>query len=410
MDQSPVEKAIHQIDQADLTAAQYRAARRLLDIAQAGHVKLTKERVNERCATTSDGATRRLLGGLQQAGIIHYSVNSFVYIDFTAWSPMDKLTHRRTFAAQEWVEETDANLTVDKKSDHPRALLDRTRAKSDHDCCLEAGHNLTVDKKSDHPRALLDHPRANSDHPRALLDHEGAATYTRELVSLLDPIPSIEKNLANKLTPDAESQALSFALLTHVRVKPATLAKQLAAAHSLTTIREAASHWWFNRKSVGGTFEETPGIVVYWLNNWQSAGVPPLTDRFVRTDLYRNYRTQVELAESDQAHFSAHAPILPILPDSQAASAPEPTETDPCDSAWQQVCNEVVLSLPEVTAQWLRNSYIYAIDGATWYIAVTDQRALDWLRNRLAIKVQRILASIIGKTITVEFCLPEATQ
>lgn len=379
MDHSPIQDAIRQIDQADLTAAQYRAARRLLDVAgQTGHAKLTKDFAAERCATTSEGATRRLLGALQQAGIIHYSTNGFVYINFTAWSPAASGHYPRTFVGQEWVDEPNEPI---KKS-----------------------------QKSDHPRALLDHPRAESDHPRAESDHGEASTYTRTrargVCLFVDPIPSLDDLQANKQTPDPESQALAFALLSYIRVK-APIAKELAALHPLATIREAVSHWWFNRKSIGGTFDDTPGIVVYWLTNWQSAGVPPLTDRFYRTDLYRNYRTQAELdADCLDVNNDAPAESRPAPPPVQA---PEPAEADPSASAWQQCCAELALTMPQVTSQWLRGSYVYAIDGATWYIAVADQRALEWLRSRLATKVQRILSSMIGESITVDFCLPEAT-
>ncbi|MBX3014836.1 MAG: hypothetical protein KF832_25170 [Caldilineaceae bacterium] len=375
--------AIYQIDHAKLSAAQYRAARRLLDAAgTTGHLKLTKERANELCCTTSDGATRRLLGGLQQAGIIHYSTNAYVYVDFTAWSPVEK-------------------------SDHPRALLDHPRAESDHEWIDEDDDNVMPVEKSDHPRAESDHPRALLDHPRAESDHDEAATYTharaRSVCLFVDPIQSqIQEDLTNKQTPDPEEQALAFALLAYIRVK-APVAKALATEHTLQTIREAASHWWLNRKSAGGQFDETPGIVVYWLNNWHIAGVPELSPYFQHTELYLNFRTQAEIAAEQQAE-------MPIVQEEPIAYLPPveaaPTEGDSKATIWRQVRAELALTMSQILYnQWVHDSHVYAVEGDTWQIAVCDERALDWLRSRLVAKVQRILESIVQQPVTVEFCL-----
>jgi len=363
-----VQTALRQIDQADLSAAEYRAVRRLLDVAATtGHAKLTKEHCSTLCCTTSDGATRRLLGSLQRAGLIHYSTNGFVYVDFVAWSPAATID-------QEWVDETNESLTVDKKSDHPRA---------------------------------------KSDHPRALLDHDEAATYTharaRGVCLFVDPILSNQEDLiTNKQTPDPEEQALAFALLSFLRVK-APVAKELAGQHSLQTIREACSHWWFNRKSAGGQFEETPGIVVYWLNNWQSAGVPALSPHFQRSELYRNFRTATELAADRQAEAELAAVVIRPQPAVVTASA-EVLPTDPRAAVWDQMLAELRLTLADATYQaFVRDTKVIASDNNLWRVQVANKSALDWVQNRLANKIKRTLSSITNQSVTVEFCL-EATS
>ncbi len=397
-----VQAALNQIDQADLTAAQYRAVRRLLDVAAAtGHAKLTKEHCSKLCSTTSEGAMRRLLGSLQQAGIIHYSTNGFVYIDFTAWSAN----------GQQWLAEPNEPITAASKSDHPRADLARGRADLDHAAIEDEPVDDKPASKSDHPRADLARGRADLDLPRADLDHNEAATYTRartgELVSLLDPILSLEEDLTNKLTPDPESQALSFALLTYIRVKPAALAKQLASDHSLFTIREAISHWWFNRKSLGGQFEETPGIVVYWLNNWQSAGVPALSAHFQRTELYRNFRTQAEQAADRQAEAELAAVACKPQPVVTAPAVVQPA--DPHAAIWDQMLAELRLTLADATYQaFIRDTKARSQDGCHWTIQVANKGSMDWVQNRLANKIKRSLAILTNQSVTVEFCL-EAT-
>ncbi|MCE7982522.1 MAG: hypothetical protein DYG89_15125 [Caldilinea sp. CFX5] len=424
MDQ-PMQAAIRQIDAADLSAAQYRAVRRLLDVAPTGHAKLTKERANELCCTTSDGATRRLLGGLQAANIIHYSTNGFVYIDFTAWTPAPK--------GQEWIDEPDEPITDVQKSDHPRALLDHPRAETDHNVYAEANANLTDAQKSDLPRAKSDHSqptpdaarsksargRSKIDHPRALLDHNEAATYTHAHAGGVclfvdpDPIPSKEEEQANKQTPDPESQALAFALLTHIRVK-AAVAQKLASEYSLQTVREAVSYWWFGRESMGGQFKDTPGLVVYFLDNWQNAGVPALDNRFYRTDLYRNHRTQAEIDTDRQLEAEVQAaqarpvepPPRPITP-APAATPP----TDPHAAIWAQVLAELKLTMERATFhQWVSGATVYAVDGDTWWIMAPNEYALDWLNNRLSHKIRRLLSALLKQSVTVQFCLPEANR
>jgi len=395
-----VQTALRQIDQADLSAAEYRAVRRLLDVAATtGHAKLTKEHCSTLCCTTSDGATRRLLGSLQRAGLIHYSTNGCSTVCFVTWDAADR-------RVQECVHEPSDSLTAANDSDHPRAKRDHPRALLDHDEADETNESLTVDKKSDHPRA-------KSDHPRALLDHDEAATYTharaRGVCLFVDPILSNQEDLiTNKQTPDPEEQALAFALLSFLRVK-APVAKELAGQHSLQTIREACSHWWFNRKSAGGQFEETPGIVVYWLNNWQSAGVPALSPHFQRSELYRNFRTATELAADRQAEAELAAVVIRPQPAVVTASA-EVLPTDPRAAVWDQMLAELRLTLADATYQaFVRDTKVIASDNNLWRVQVANKSALDWVQNRLANKIKRTLSSITNQSVTVEFCL-EATS
>jgi hypothetical protein len=50
-----------------------------------GHITLTREELCALFEVGSDGAARRHLGRMQAAGIIHYSTNAAVYINFRAW-------------------------------------------------------------------------------------------------------------------------------------------------------------------------------------------------------------------------------------------------------------------------------------------------------------------------------------
>jgi hypothetical protein len=390
------ERALRQIDTADLGDATYRAARRLLDaVGQVGHIKLTRDAIQAICHMTSYGSVRRALGTLQKARIIHYSTNDWVYVDFTAWQGATFFQNSRA------------------NSDHPRANFDHPRANSDHDEAPVSEARGNGASENDHPRANFDHPRANFDHPRANFDHEPASTYTHAHARgacLLDLIPpSLEEDPASKqASPDDEGRTLALALLTFARVR-SDIAQQLASAHALDTIREAICEWWMNRKSMGGTFEETPGIVVHWLNNWANAGVPALPRHFFRTDLYRRFRTTSE-RQADAAS-EPGAPAWVHEPADVLARPSDPIDSSPADPnalVWAQALAEMVATLaPGVTTLGLDGARLLSVEADVWRIGVRDPAALTWLRVQATAKVRRTLSSLLNRSVTVEFCLME---
>ena len=71
------------LEAADLPATVYRTARRLLDVAgDDGHVTLTREIMLPICGTEKWSTVRSHLGQLVRSGIIHYSTNALVYVNF----------------------------------------------------------------------------------------------------------------------------------------------------------------------------------------------------------------------------------------------------------------------------------------------------------------------------------------
>ena len=83
--------ALRQIEDAELSATEYRAARRLLDLAQrnAGVVWLEPDDAARLCGVTSWAAARRILAAIDAVGVVTCQVCSAAVVAFVAW-PGDK--------------------------------------------------------------------------------------------------------------------------------------------------------------------------------------------------------------------------------------------------------------------------------------------------------------------------------
>ena len=81
------ELALRQIELADLSAAEYRMARRLLDRAQhnGGVVQLEPEDAARVCGVASWASARRVLAAIATAGIVSCRTHGAAQVIFTAW-------------------------------------------------------------------------------------------------------------------------------------------------------------------------------------------------------------------------------------------------------------------------------------------------------------------------------------
>ncbi|MCB0072547.1 MAG: hypothetical protein KDE20_13855 [Caldilineaceae bacterium] len=105
--------AIHaRIEAADLPATVYRTARRLLDVAgEDGHVTLAKNVMLDLCGTDKWNTVRAHLGQLSRAGIIHYSTNAMVYVNFVI-AERAQMTSERSSVTSERSNQPDAETSV----------------------------------------------------------------------------------------------------------------------------------------------------------------------------------------------------------------------------------------------------------------------------------------------------------
>ena len=79
--------ALRQIEDAELSATEYRAARRLLDLAQrnAGVVQLEPVDAAQLCGVISWAAARRILAAIDTAGVVTCQVCGVAVVAFVSW-------------------------------------------------------------------------------------------------------------------------------------------------------------------------------------------------------------------------------------------------------------------------------------------------------------------------------------
>lgn len=405
------ELAFEQIDQAPISPTLFRAAVRLLFIvAEAnGQIKATKDFICSRCRVDSWGAARRMLGDLVDAKILGYRTEgTTVYLDFKAWPVRSEQTFPDAPACENG-SLLRADLVAPARENGSQPAGSEPAARSDLVAPAREIGSLaeTARSKSARPRADLVAPAREN----GSFTHTGARA--GELVSeLVSSDPNDQQTeLTNSLTAsiDKTEEARSLALLLHIRIKPVD-AKRLAAGHRFETIREAVGYWWLNRESEGGKFQNTPGVVVYWLDHWERSSVPALTEAFQRTDLYVTLcRTPAELQADEEAAAEADRRLAAWAAEAEleapADDLPDALPAlDDCAEAqiWQQVLAEMALQLPRADLEVWRDTWLVSAENDEWVIGARPN-ALRWLEHRMEKNVQRRLASMLHRTVSVRF-------
>ena len=184
------------------------------------------------------------------------------------------------------------------------------------------------------------------------------------------------------------------------------IAERLAAAHPFWEIRDAVAHWYANRRSAGGRFEETCGIVITWLDRPDEFILPHISEDFRQTDLFRQFRTPDELAAEqaalDEAQRQAEQDLEDPPEEPSAAAGPElryePEEGSP-EWAWEQVKRELAIEQGGTFDRWVNDTRMveHDPDTNTFTIALPDAFRYDWIVNRLSRQIKRKLAVITGQ-------------
>ena len=382
---SPFDFALAQIDDADIPTTVYRTAIRLLTKADElfGHVRLTKAEMMALCGTEKEGTMRAHLWRLAAVGIIHYSTNRDVYVNFHAYADGDQPR------AQNNPTRAENNPTRAQ-----RAVVCSDSTDEDNDRALSARDEASSQQN-----------RALSTNIRALSDQIDPATYTHaggRVVVVVDPDPSNEKEGITTTTttnpPNPTEQALSVALLAHVGLKPMAATKRLAAEHPFGRIRDCVAYWWTQRKCVGGRFEDAPLIVLHWLDHWDTAMIPPMPPEFRRTDLYHDHcRTPAERQADDEVKAAL------LADETEAMDIPRPVierglPLTPERALWKQITTDY--------AQLHDATLSVSVEGDRWVITTI---MADWCRVQLTRRIERDLKRA-GVVATVEFAMKEKEQ
>lgn len=394
--------ALQAIYDSNLTPKSQLAALGLLGASPDGVVTCTKERAGQLTNTTSWGATRRILGKIQAAGLIHYRTNELVYIAFSAYFAGDG---------------DDQSDQLRAKSDQLRALFDQPRAKSDHDDGGDDADNpIPVIEK----RASEITFRSATREKRASARAFDPSTYTHasaRAVVVVDPILSNQEIGETTTTSDETERALSVALLMHVGLKPMSVAKRLAAEHPFERIRDCVAHWWPRRKCAGGQFEDAPLIVTYWLDHWAEAMIPPMPAAFRHTELYRSHcrspaerKAELEAENLLDAHDQPAETGAPVnSPDVDAVREASAVDV-PSDiqEAWANVLAELEVQMPAQTFEWLRGAWVLSYADGELVIGLARPDGKQWLEVQLTRQIERRLASMLRRRLNVRFATVDA--
>lgn len=272
--------ALEEINRSDLPASTCRNALQLLAMAHAdnGHVMITWDDLSGMWGV-SVGRSRKHLGAMQAANVLHYSSNGdgIVYVNFKAWA--------RAHARKTSTDETENARGSDEKRAWARAAeVDATV--DDQEARVDARKTSTDETKNARGRAKNDH----------YLTRAGAPVLTDRLTDQNDPTSNVSQSVT---APPLDERRQSETLLRDIRI-PGRDAARIALAHPYSRVRDAVAAWWMNRKSAGGKLENSPGIVLYWLNNWPDKPPNHYDDAAWRKeDLYLRHRTPQEVAAAD---------------------------------------------------------------------------------------------------------------
>ena len=234
-----------------------------------GYLNLSHDEAMTVCGTDKNGTMRRHLIQLQKSGVLQsYSTNGTVRMKFAGYAGRELVVHQRGNSV---LEIPNSVLEIPEDSENSENCDPHARL-----------------------RALQYLLRAHQSQFNRNFDE----TAPSKLVSKLDPTNFSETSNLLTASPDPVEHALTVAFLLAAGFWPKT-AKQLADRHPFDLIRRAVGHWWCNRRSKGGQFDERPGIVITWLTNLEETVIPPLSAEFMASTLYLNHRRKSEMIVDD---------------------------------------------------------------------------------------------------------------
>lgn len=258
----PCAAALAQIEAAEFTPKTLLAAKRLLAAAdqRTGSLKANREQAGKILGTGSWGATRRMLVAIKKSGLIHYSTNELVYVDFCAWPSRGA------------------------ESDLQRSKSDLERSPDDD----REGDGRALEITFRSPEIEKRAPEITSDpstytHASA---HDGSEV--GRYIQTLNPdlpedqyLPTASPE-TEKLTPE---QQRSFAMLTDPDVGMIRgNALKCARLHTFSYIVKQTATWYVSRRERGA------GALLKRLSDWGNfPPYSPVPDAFLESELYRRH-------------------------------------------------------------------------------------------------------------------------
>jgi hypothetical protein len=362
---------VERIEAANLPAATYRTARRLLDICnpRTGAASVTHERLRSLAGTDADGTARRHLIELQAAGILTYRRNSEVQIWFADWQPDNVIS-----------------------GDQSRSAVisgDHQARENEHRSVISGDHQVINSRAGRSNRASSDH-----------LPHTHASARSGWLVGInqstkIDNQPTNPPEAKTELQP--WEPELSYRLLTDKRVamRP-DFARQFAQLYPFHHIRDAVAHW---RDGAGESFRKQPGIVVAWLKDPGSIVIPAASPEFLRSELGQEYRTPAELVAD-----AIEAP--PPTPPPKPLVKPPASGFLDSDPGWLAVAADTAAG--DELAGLIE---IGEVQGLPLYrLQAKDPTRAQYLDNRMAGRLRKVITGAIGCAVQVRIVGDDENQ
>ncbi|MCB0067857.1 MAG: hypothetical protein KDD77_11925, partial [Caldilineaceae bacterium] len=139
----------------------------------------------------------------------------------------------------------------------------------------------------------------------------------------------------------------------------------------------------------------------------EQRGAPPPGQRWFLSDLGKRHKTPAETA-AEEAAAAEEEKYRQWLEELEKA---EPEEEAPSpymdgDPDWRALASD--LNLASMVRHYFAGLVEIADkDGVPLYrIAVSDLRELEWVKNRLSLRIARSLSRIVGQPVEVEFVPP----
>lgn len=385
---------------AGLTAATERNAMRLLARAaeDTGGLVVTQDALCKLFGVCNPAVTRRHLGLIQAAGIIHYSTNQYVYINFLAWPAR-----------------VDTTETVIQ--DHLKRAP--TRAED-----TEPTENNAPQRAPDLLKARVG--ATESARGRA---HGGDNRGGRLVGNSL--LPSQEKKLPTNQPVDADAPriiarpfatlqtwepAASESLLLEMGCENLPALRTVARSFAFEEIRAHALAYQRDARVQG------PGGLINRIRSGDFA-TPELTDDDRRNSLFLRHRTPSEIAADAERQAQAaeenrlwderqRARDAPRRADADAEQAPQAAVPvalaagrTPAD-IWTLALADLQSTMPAPTYEtWVRDTNVLRYEDGEFVIGVPHAYARDWLSARLRPQIKHILSRLTKRSTEVTFAV-----
>ncbi len=394
---------IERLRQTNVSRSDKYTARQLLDLVDdVGHIRIEYDAALQVAELNQVDTLRGHLSRLKQVGIIaNYHCNGAVDITFAGYPPRavstEMLRHRalaRGGRAEQPADQPDEQQTAETQRAATSQICD--------DSARQRAASARETPETDPPHyisALASAPELVGWLVGSISDPELPTNQPAEPTANShqppEPVEPAETDGAPISTIDPVQAAQSYALLIAIRMKSSN-AKKFSDSLPFATVRQYVARWWFDRKSIGGRFDESPGILARWLD---SPDEYPLQREFPLAMLAEIHQAALTPAEQDTIE-QAQPPPEPRFDVLSAARDPEPIDlmpdppSDPggwqsADELWDAVCDAV--ELPAFAKQtWLsggklwRNGDSFCLELASHQVEHVNQRFRPALRRIIA--------------------------